>query len=65
MPQPIDDGPARRAELRTKLMEHLEAAQALADETKDGAVGFYIESALDQLLADTWSLDVPRAPTRL
>jgi hypothetical protein len=65
MAQPIDGGPERRAELRAKLMEHLEAAQALADETRDGAVGFYIESALDQLRADTWpgNLDVP--PKRL
>jgi hypothetical protein len=42
-------------------MEHLEAAQALADETRDGIVGYMIECALDQLRADTWpgNLDGP------
>jgi hypothetical protein len=51
---------------RTKLMEHLEAALALSDVTKDGVVGFYVESALDQLRADTWpgSLDLPPLPKR-
>jgi hypothetical protein len=41
------------------LAEHLEAA--LADESKDGVVGYLAESALDQLRADTCpgSLDVP------
>jgi hypothetical protein len=54
-----DDIKAKRA----KLMEHLEAALALSDDTKDGVVGFYVESALDQLRADTWpgNLDVPPA----
>jgi hypothetical protein len=62
MPQPIGGGPEKRSELRTKLMEHLEAAQALADETRDGAVSYMVERALDQLRADTWpgNLDVPR-----
>jgi hypothetical protein len=61
MPQPIGGGPERRAELRAKLMEHLEAAQALADETRDGVVGYMVERALDQLRADTWpgNLDIP------
>jgi hypothetical protein len=35
-------------------MEHLETAQALADETRDGVVGYMIERALDQLRANTW-----------
>jgi hypothetical protein len=35
-------------------MDHLKAAQALADETRDGVVGYMIERALDQLRADTW-----------
>lgn len=39
---------------RAKLMEHLEAALALSDDTKDGVVGYLVESALDQLRADTW-----------
>jgi hypothetical protein len=47
---------------RAKLMEHLEAALALSDDTKDGVVGYLVESALDQLRADTWpgDLDLPR-----
>jgi hypothetical protein len=68
MPQPIGGGPEKIAALRAKLMEHLEAAQALADETKDGVVGYLVESALDQLRADTWpgNLDLPprEAPRR-
>jgi hypothetical protein len=65
MSRPIDGGPERRAQLRAKLMEHLEAAQALADETRDGVVGYMVERALDQLRADSWpgNLDVP--PRRL
>jgi hypothetical protein len=68
MPTPIGGGPEKIAALRAKLMDHLEAALALADETKDGVVGYLVESALDQLRADTWpgNLDVPsrRAPPR-
>jgi hypothetical protein len=61
MPTPIDGGPERKAALRAKLMDHLEAALAIADETKDGAVGYLVESALDQLRAETWpgNLDLP------
>jgi hypothetical protein len=61
MPQPIRGGPEKQLELRAKLMEHLEAAQSLADETRDGVVGYMVECALDQLRADTWpgNLDVP------
>ena len=42
-------------------MEHVEAALALADETKAGVVGYLVESALDQLRAVTWpgNLDLP------
>jgi hypothetical protein len=53
---------------RAKLMEHLEAALALADDTKDGVVGYLVESALGQLRADIWpgNLDLPprEAPLR-
>lgn len=34
------------AALRNKMIEHLEAALAIADETKDGTSGFLIEQAL-------------------
>jgi hypothetical protein len=68
MAQPIGGGPEKIAALRAKLMEHLEAAQALADETKDGVVGYLVESALDQSRAGTWpgNLDLPppEAPRR-
>lgn len=51
---------------RAKLTEHLEAALVLSDDTKDGVVGFYVESALDQLRADTWpgNLDLPSVGKR-
>jgi hypothetical protein len=34
---------------------------ALEDETGDGAIGFFIESALDKLRVDAWrgNLDLP------
>jgi hypothetical protein len=46
---------------RRKMMEHLEAALALADKTADGVAGYMIERALDELRASMWSgnLDVP------
>ncbi|MGE0279266.1 MAG: hypothetical protein AB7P20_01450 [Rhizobiaceae bacterium] len=61
MPQPIGGGPEKVAELRQKMMDHLEAALALADEKRDGITGYLIESALDQLRADSWpgNLDLP------
>jgi hypothetical protein len=61
MPAPIGGGPEKIDALRAKLMEHLEAALTLADETKHGVVGYLLEGALDQLRADTWpgNLDMP------
>jgi hypothetical protein len=46
---------------RAKLTEHLEAALALSDDTKDGVGGYLVQSALDQLRAEMWpgNLDVP------
>jgi hypothetical protein len=57
----LEEARRRSPAQRAKLMEHLEAALALADETKDGVVGYLVESALDQLRAATWpgNLDVP------
>jgi uncharacterized phage-like protein YoqJ len=37
---------------RTKMIEHMEAALALADETGDGAAGYMIEAALDTIRAE-------------
>jgi hypothetical protein len=39
----------RIAQLRAKMIEHLEAALAPADETSDGATGYLIETALDTI----------------
>ncbi len=45
-------------ELRSKAIEHLEAALALTDETRDRNAGILIERALDELRAALWpSLD--------
>lgn len=35
--------PEQITELRNKMIEHLEAALAIADETQDGTPGFLIE----------------------
>jgi hypothetical protein len=40
--------------LRDKMLKHLEAALAIADELRSGNVGFLVESALDQARADAW-----------
>ena len=45
-------------ELRSKAIEHLEAALALTDESRDRSAGRLIERALDELRAALWpSLD--------
>jgi len=45
-------------ELRSKAIEHLEAALALTDETQDRNAGLLIERALDELRGALWpSLD--------
>ena len=45
-------------ELRSKAIEHLEAALALTDETRDNDAGFLIERAMNELRASLWpSLD--------
>jgi hypothetical protein len=45
----------RDNEFRKKAMEHLEAALALTDETKDATANFIISQAIDALRADLWS----------
>ena len=51
---------------RAIMIEHLEAALALADETRDGVAGYMIERALDDLRATVLpgNLDVPLPPRR-
>lgn len=44
--------PEKIKEFRTKIIEHLEAATALADETQDSTTGYLIERAMDQARAD-------------
>ena len=50
--------------LRDKMMEHLEAALAIADETKSGTVGYLIERALDQARSEAWPEFNTRFDTR-
>ncbi len=51
---------------RLKMIEHLEAALTLADETQDGIAGYMIERALDEMRATVLpgTLDVPSPPKR-
>ena len=44
----------RKKQLRDKMIEHLEAAQAIADEIESGGVGYAIETALDMIRAENW-----------
>lgn len=46
--------PEARRVLRGKMLEHLEAALAIADELRSGTVGYLVETALDQARADAW-----------
>jgi len=40
--------------VRAKMLEHLEAALALADETKSSTAGYLIETAMGQIRDDYW-----------
>jgi hypothetical protein len=53
--------PEQVKELRGKLIEHLEAAQALVHETRDLMTGYLIERALDEARADQWPVLDPRS----
>src|SRR5688500_16928454 len=46
--------PERLKEMRTKMLEHLEAALALADQKQDGTAGYMIECALDSIRSAHW-----------
>ena len=44
----------RLADLRTKMLEHLEAALACANETKNRSAGHHIERAIDEVRSAQW-----------
>lgn len=52
MGKPID--PDRRKQLQERLLEHLEAAQAITDELDDGPTGYLVERALDEARSTVW-----------
>jgi hypothetical protein len=52
MAKPID--PDRRQQLQEKLLEHLEAAQAITDELNEPIAGYLVERALDEARAVNW-----------
>lgn len=56
--------PEQIMQLRSKIIEHLEAALALADETRDGMVGYLIETALDAVRAEAWPGNLDLLPPR-
>ena len=56
---PID--PERTSQLRDKMLEHLEAALAIADETQDEEAGNLIDRALDSVRATHWPMLDPVA----
>lgn len=51
-PKIID--PDRRKDLQEKLLEHLDAAQAITDELGDGETGYLVERALDEARSVAW-----------
>ena len=46
--------PERRKQLQAKLIEHLEAAQAITDELGAAEGGYLVERALDEARAVHW-----------
>lgn len=57
--------PEEIAQLRIKMIEHLEAALALADKTRDGLTGYIIQTALDTIRAASWSVNFDLLPPDL
>ena len=51
--------PEKARQLRTQMLEHLESALAIADETQDAAAGYLIEQALNSIRAAHWPDMVP------
>jgi hypothetical protein len=58
---PIDQ--ERTTRLRDRMLEHLEAALAIADETQDADAGHLIEQALDSVRATHWPTLDPNLET--
>jgi DNA-binding ferritin-like protein len=56
--------PDKIKELRAKMIEHLESAIALADETQDSTTSYLLERALDQARADQWPQMDARCDTK-
>ena len=52
MPAPKD--PERLKEMRTKLLEHLEASLAWAEEAQESEAAYLIEQALDWVRSNHW-----------
>lgn len=50
--------------LQNRMIDHLEAALALADETRDGMAGYLIESALDAVRSQLWPGNLDMLPPR-
>jgi len=44
----------RQADLRTKMLEHLEAALVCANETNNGLARHHIERAMDEVRSAQW-----------
>lgn len=51
--------PERRRQLGERLLEHLEAAQAITDELCEPMAGYLVERALDEARATHWPLIDP------
>jgi len=62
--------PERRRQLRTKALEHLEAARACLDESGDRVGNYLVERAIDEVTSQQWpaldpfSADWPTKPSR-
>jgi hypothetical protein len=48
--------------MRAKLVKHLESALTITDQTRDGAIGYLVATALDMLRRPPGGLD--RLPRR-
>jgi hypothetical protein len=49
---PID--PERRKQLRSKALEHLEAARACLDESGDSVGNYLVERTIDEVTSQQW-----------
>jgi hypothetical protein len=56
--------PDELAAFLAKLVKHLESALAITDQTRDGAVGYLVATALDTLRRWPETIDSPPRPVR-